>query len=269
MREKSGAALSERARSTLNHLTLTRKFASKVNNLRQAARLRRLIQNCPGRRPLKTEIKKSPVRFVTGPRPPQQCVQGYLREAKAGNPWHPRPSAHLHPRRQSPSTSSSANRLRFAPPGYWLHFTKRGDNKQPVFTAGEDRQHFLTLETRAPQGCRDSHELRDSDVGPQVGEGLAAQLPTYRSFSGSDTRKSCAAIKVRIRFQLWQADRTETSFATVSVRDQALGEISSGERGGSVLNISPCSKMRPRAFRSDGRFQFRVASMISKWKSAQ
>ena len=36
-------------------------------------------------------------------------------------------------------------RLRFAPPGYWLHLTQRGNNKQPVFTADEDRHHFLTL----------------------------------------------------------------------------------------------------------------------------
>jgi len=36
-------------------------------------------------------------------------------------------------------------RLRFAPPGYWLHLTQRGDNKQPVFIADEDRHHFLTL----------------------------------------------------------------------------------------------------------------------------
>ena len=36
-------------------------------------------------------------------------------------------------------------RLRFAPPGYWLHLTQRGNNKQPVFTADQDRHHFLTL----------------------------------------------------------------------------------------------------------------------------
>ena len=39
-------------------------------------------------------------------------------------------------------------RLRFAPPStgcYWLHLTQRGNNKQPVFTADQDRHHFLTL----------------------------------------------------------------------------------------------------------------------------
>ena len=36
-------------------------------------------------------------------------------------------------------------RLRFSPPGYWLHLTQRGNNKQPVFTADENRHHFLTL----------------------------------------------------------------------------------------------------------------------------
>ena len=29
-------------------------------------------------------------------------------------------------------------RLRFAPPGYWLHLTQRGNNKQPVFSTGAD-----------------------------------------------------------------------------------------------------------------------------------
>ena len=36
-------------------------------------------------------------------------------------------------------------RLRFAPPGYWLHLTQRGNNKQPVFSTDADRQHFLAL----------------------------------------------------------------------------------------------------------------------------
>ena len=36
-------------------------------------------------------------------------------------------------------------RLRFAPPGYWLHLTQRGNNKQSVFAADEDRHHFLNL----------------------------------------------------------------------------------------------------------------------------
>ena len=36
-------------------------------------------------------------------------------------------------------------RLRFAPPGYWLHLTQRGNNKQSVFSTDADRQHFLDL----------------------------------------------------------------------------------------------------------------------------
>ena len=29
-------------------------------------------------------------------------------------------------------------RLRFAPPGYWLHLTQRGNNKQSVFPTDAD-----------------------------------------------------------------------------------------------------------------------------------
>ena len=36
-------------------------------------------------------------------------------------------------------------RLRFAPPGYWLHLTQRGNNKQSVVSTDTDRQHFLDL----------------------------------------------------------------------------------------------------------------------------
>ena len=36
-------------------------------------------------------------------------------------------------------------RLRFAPPGYWLHLTQRGNNKQPVFSTDADRHRFLDL----------------------------------------------------------------------------------------------------------------------------
>ena len=36
-------------------------------------------------------------------------------------------------------------RLRFAPPGYWLHLTQRGNNKQSVFSTDADRQRFLDL----------------------------------------------------------------------------------------------------------------------------
>jgi len=34
---------------------------------------------------------------------------------------------------------------RFAPPGYWLHLTQRGNNKQRTFTSDADREHFLSL----------------------------------------------------------------------------------------------------------------------------
>ena len=36
-------------------------------------------------------------------------------------------------------------RLRFAPPGYWLHLTQRGNNQQSVFSTDADQQHFLDL----------------------------------------------------------------------------------------------------------------------------
>jgi len=38
-----------------------------------------------------------------------------------------------------------ARRLRFAPPGYWLHITQRGNNQQKIFTSDADRHHFLSL----------------------------------------------------------------------------------------------------------------------------
>jgi len=38
-----------------------------------------------------------------------------------------------------------ARRPRFAPPGYWLHITQRGNNQQKVFTSDADRLHFLSL----------------------------------------------------------------------------------------------------------------------------
>ena len=44
-------------------------------------------------------------------------------------------------------------RLRFAPPGYWLHLTQRGNNKQPVFSTGADRQHFLDLVEHTPRSA--------------------------------------------------------------------------------------------------------------------
>ena len=38
-----------------------------------------------------------------------------------------------------------ARRNRFAPPGYWLHITQRGNYRQTVFSSDADREHFLTL----------------------------------------------------------------------------------------------------------------------------
>jgi putative transposase len=38
-----------------------------------------------------------------------------------------------------------ARRLRFAPPGYWLHLTQRGNNRQKTFTSDADREFFLNL----------------------------------------------------------------------------------------------------------------------------
>ena len=34
---------------------------------------------------------------------------------------------------------------RFAPPGYWLHITQRGNYRQRVFLSDADRQYFLDL----------------------------------------------------------------------------------------------------------------------------
>ena len=45
-----------------------------------------------------------------------------------------------------------ARRLRFAPPGYWLHLTQRGNNQQLVFSSDADRQYFLgLLESRSEE----------------------------------------------------------------------------------------------------------------------
>lgn len=38
-----------------------------------------------------------------------------------------------------------ARKNRFAPPGYWLHLTQRGNYRQTVFSCDADRQHFLSL----------------------------------------------------------------------------------------------------------------------------
>ena len=41
---------------------------------------------------------------------------------------------------------------RFAPPGYSLHITQRGNNRQPVFTTDADHHHFLNLlDTRSEE----------------------------------------------------------------------------------------------------------------------
>ena len=34
---------------------------------------------------------------------------------------------------------------RFAPPGYWLYITQRGNDRQRVFLSDADRQYFLDL----------------------------------------------------------------------------------------------------------------------------
>ena len=45
-----------------------------------------------------------------------------------------------------------ARKNRFAPPGYWLHITQRGNDKQRIFLSDADRRHFLhLLETRSEQ----------------------------------------------------------------------------------------------------------------------
>ncbi len=45
-------------------------------------------------------------------------------------------------------------RNRFAPPGYWLHLTQRGNYRQTVFSSDADREHFLTLlETHRSNPC--------------------------------------------------------------------------------------------------------------------
>ena len=38
-----------------------------------------------------------------------------------------------------------ARKNRFAPPGYWIHVTQRGINKQQIFFSDADRLHFLQL----------------------------------------------------------------------------------------------------------------------------
>ncbi len=43
-------------------------------------------------------------------------------------------------------------KARFAPPGYWLHLTQRGNNQQRIFASDADRQYFLQLlETHSEQ----------------------------------------------------------------------------------------------------------------------
>ena len=48
-----------------------------------------------------------------------------------------------------------ARRNRFAPPGYWLHLTQRGNYRQTVFSSDADREHFFSLlETHHKFQCR-------------------------------------------------------------------------------------------------------------------
>ena len=62
-------------------------------------------------------------------------------------------------------------RLRFAPPGYWLHLTQRGNNKQPVFSTDADRRRFLDLveqhseERDCPGRCLHPHVQPFPPVG--------------------------------------------------------------------------------------------------------
>ena len=43
---------------------------------------------------------------------------------------------------------------RFAPPGYWLHITQRGNYRQRVFLSDADRQYFLDLlAARSQERC--------------------------------------------------------------------------------------------------------------------
>jgi len=60
------------------------------------------------------------------------------------------PEIHLSTEAQMP------RRLRFAPPGYSLHLTQRGNNQQTVFSTLADRQHFLKL----LETCSERREVR-------------------------------------------------------------------------------------------------------------
>ncbi len=43
------------------------------------------------------------------------------------------------------SRGKRSRKNRFAPLGYWLHLTQRGNDRQRIFMSDADRQHFLTL----------------------------------------------------------------------------------------------------------------------------
>ncbi len=42
---------------------------------------------------------------------------------------------------------------RFAPPGYWLHITQRGNDKQRVFLTDADREYFVMLMALRSEEC--------------------------------------------------------------------------------------------------------------------
>jgi len=42
---------------------------------------------------------------------------------------------------------------RFAPPGYWLHITQRGNDKQRVFVTDADREYFVALMAIGSEEC--------------------------------------------------------------------------------------------------------------------
>ncbi len=71
---------------------------------------------------------------------------------------------------QLPKEGKMPRRLRFAPPGYWLHLTQLGTNKQPVFTPDEGPPSFPHLlrhaQRRAPSsGSR--LQLDDQSLSPR------------------------------------------------------------------------------------------------------
>ena len=75
-------------------------------------------------------------------------------------------------------------RLRFAPPGYWLHLTQRGNNKPSVFSTDADRQHFLDLVEQHSE----ERDVRGNDrihgVAPFRRRGHHAAVPLNHAGNG-------------------------------------------------------------------------------------